>query len=163
MKHKHLLALLQTGFTTIETVFADESNYMHHTRQVIGSGASTPLAKRYTYKALLSDNLQEGDCVVVDSPSRGLTLVTVVAVHSTPKIDLDAPFTYKWIVQKVDRSTYDDTMEKEATFMGAMLEVERVRQRETLLKDFTMHLPEGSEARTMFDNATRPLIEGESK
>ena len=161
MKHRHLLALMQSGFTTIEVIFDGPTDFEV---QRVGDMRARRLGqKTYTYKARLSDGIKEGDHVVVDSPSRGLTLVTVVAVHSTPKIDLDAPFTYKWIVQKVDRTAYDTTMEQEAEFAQAMLEVERVRQREVLLQEFTKHLPEDSKARAMFDNATRPLIEGDGK
>ena len=65
MKHKHLLALLQSDYTTIEVTF-DQNG------------------KRYTYKARLSEGIQEGDAVVVDSPSQGLVVVQVVAVHKVP-------------------------------------------------------------------------------
>lgn len=143
MNQKHLLALLQSGYTTIEVVFND-------------NGVKS---KTYTYKARLEDNIQVGDRVVVDSPSKGMTVVEVTAVHKTAKIDLDAPFTYKWIVQKIDRTTYDETQVKEAEFLETMMEVERVHQRELLLSKFKDHLPEGSEARKMFESATQKVLE----
>ena len=143
MKHKHLLALLQSDYTTIEVTF-DQNG------------------KRYTYKTRLSEGIQEGDAVVVDSPSQGLVVVQVVAVHKVPKIDIDAPFTYKWIVQRVDRSSYDRTLEQEAKFADMMFEVERVRQRELLLQQFKENLPEGSAARSLFDSATSLLVEGDA-
>lgn len=145
MQHKHLLALLQSGYTTIEVMFPVTD--------------SSKLPKAYTYKARLEDNIQKGDHVVVDSPSKGLTVVEVVNVHKTPNIDLDAPFTYKWIVQKINRAAYDDTLAKEAEFLETMMEVERVHQRELLLSKFKDHLPEGSEARKMFEAATQKVIE----
>ena len=143
MNQKHLLALLQSGYTTIEVVFND-------------NGAKS---KTYTYKARLEDNIQVGDRVVVDSPSKGMTVVEVTAVHKTAKIDLDAPFTYKWIVQKIDSTAYDETQAKEAEFLETMMEVERVHQRELLLSKFKDHLPEGSEARKMFESATQKVLE----
>lgn len=143
MNQKHLLALLQSGYTTIEVVFND-------------NGVKS---KTYTYKARLEDNIQVGDRVVVDSPSKGMTVVEVTAVHKTAKIDLDAPFTYKWIVQKIDRAAYDETQAKEAEFLETMMEVERVHQRELLLGKFKDHLPEGSEARKMFESATQKVLE----
>ncbi len=150
MQQKHLLALLQTGYTTIEVVFTDGH------LDSLGSGRTR--SKPYTYKARLEDDLKVDDVVVVDSPSKGLTTATVVDVHKAPKIDLDAPFTYKWIVQKVDRTRYDETLARESEFMDTMMEVERVHQRELLLGKFRDHMPEGSEARKMFDSATQKVI-----
>ena len=151
MNQKHLLALLQSGYTTIEVVFNDSM------QDRLGSGRTN--TKAYTYKARLDDDIEVGDHVVVDSPSKGLTVVEVTAVHKTAKIDLDAPFTYKWIVQKVDRTRYDETKAKEDEFLETMMEVERVHERELLLAKFKDHLPEGSEARKLFENATQKVLE----
>lgn len=152
MKHKHLLTLLQEGYTTIEVTF--EAFFRDD------KGAIQAHGKTYTYKAKMTENIQKGDAVVVDSPSSGLCVVHVVNVHKVPKIDLDAPWTYKWIVQKVDRSKYDATLEQEAKFAEVMLEIERARQRELLMEQFTANLPEGSEARRLFDEATSKLLNG---
>lgn len=152
MKHRHLLALLQEGYTTIEVVFTDDAS--------VKDGRASMALKRYTYKARLADNVQVGNRVVVDSPSNGLTVVTVVAVHSTPKIDLDVSWTYKWIVQKIDTAAYEETLRKEEHFAEVMLEVERARQRALLVEQFRTNLPENSEARKLFDNATRELLDG---
>lgn len=151
MNQKHLLALLQSGYTTIEVLFNDSI------RDNLGSGSTK--SKPYTYKARLDDNIQVGDRVIVDSPSKGMTVVEVIAVHKTAKIDLDAPFTYKWIVQKVDRTRYDETVAKEEEFLETMMEVERVHQLEVLLGKFKDHLPEGSEARKLFESATQKVLE----
>lgn len=168
MKHKHLLALLQEGYTTIEVTFKDTD------RREVREGrpwdedpyraqqhAQPRAPKRYTYKAKLADKVEVGDSVVVDSTSNGMVVMDVVAVHATPKIDLDAPFTYKWIVQKVDAEGYKRTLEQEDKFHQVMLEIERVRQRELLMQQFTANLPEGSEARKLFDDATAKLLKGE--
>jgi hypothetical protein len=40
-----------------------------------------------------------------------------------------------------------------------MMEVERVHQRELLLSKFKDHLPEGSEARKLFESATQKVLE----
>lgn len=136
MKQRHLLALLQSGYTTIQVKFDN-----------------TP--KTYTYKARC--HIEIGDRVIVDTPRNGLTLVEVVGIDKAPRIDIDADFTYKWIVQKVDRTDYDRIVEQEKAFMDTLQEIERVRQRDMLMQSFKDHLPEGSQARVMFDDAVNQL------
>lgn len=109
MKHRHLIALLQEGYTTIQVVFNDDVR-----------GRSKP----YTYKAPLSAGVEVGDRVVVDSPSKGLVVVEVVGTDKAPRIDLDADFTYKWIVQKVELKAYEEQLEREAKAMDALQEVD---------------------------------------
>jgi len=147
LNHNHILSLLQTGFTTVGVTFEVnmDANFDPTLR------TRNQRVKEYTYKALESDNLQVGDLVVVDSPSEGMVIVRVTRVDSKPRIDLDVPFSYKWIVQKIDRTRYDNLLKQEADFKEALVEVERVKQREAVLKSFQEHLPEGSEARKMFE------------
>lgn len=147
MNQRHLLSLLQNGFTTIHVVF--ESN-MHD-----GFGSVKSQSKTYTYKADLKDNIQVGDKVIVDSPTKGLHVVTVANVDKTPRIDVSAPFDYKWIVQKVDTTLYNERLKKEEEFLESMEEVERAHQRQMLLEKFRTHLPEGSEARLLFDKTAK--------
>lgn len=168
MKQKHLLSLLQTGFTTIHVVFDNEhipatpAPTAHNSGQVrqpwaeppvTPSARWTPEVRKYTYKADLADNLQQGDAVVVESPKAGLVIARVVAVDPTPRIDVDADFDYKWIVQKVDRTAYDKRNMGEREFQDTLQEVERVKQREILVRSMAENLPAGTEARRMFDEA----------
>ena len=132
INHNHILSLMQTGFITIGVRF-------------LGGD------KEYTYKALESEGVQVGDEVIIDSPREGMKIVMVTRVDSKPQIDLSSPFPYKWIVQKVCRARYDDLLRQEQEFKDALVEVERVRQREVLMKSFHEYLPEGSEARKLFD------------
>lgn len=152
MNQKHLLSLLQNGYTTVNVTFTGNDPSLEFPRP--------PLVrcKVYTYKARLEDKLEVGDHVVVDSPTTGLSIAVVTDVHKSPQIDLDAPFTYKWIVQKVDRTRYDEMQTREAEFLETMMEVERTHQRELLLNKFKEHLPEGSEARKLFETATQKII-----
>lgn len=147
MKHRHLIALLQEGYTTIQVVFNDDVR-----------GRSKP----YTYKAPLSAGVEVGDRVVVDSPSKGLVVVEVVGTDKAPRIDLDADFTYKWIVQKVELKAYEEQLEREAKAMDALQEVERQRQRDILLQEFQLRLPEGTDARKLFDQTVQQLKGDES-
>lgn len=136
MKQRHLLALLQSGYTTIQVVF---------------EGSNKP----YTYKA--RGQIIADDYVVVNSPSKGLVICKVVGVDKTPRIDIDADFTYQWIVQKVDTTEYNRVKEQEREFMDTLLEIERARQKDILMNSFCEHLPEGSSARVLFDNAVKRI------
>ena len=149
INHNHILSLLQTGFTTIAVSFEVGMNATDD--PTLRARNRNTRVKEYTYKALESDNLKVGDLVVVDSPSEGFTIVEVTRVDAKPRIELDAPFAYKWIVQKIDRSRYDNLLAQEAEFKEALVEVERVKQRETVMKSFQEVLPEGSEARKLFE------------
>ena len=51
----------------------------------------------------------------------------------------------------MDRSRYDDLLRQESEFKEALVEVERVKQREAVMKSFHEVLPADSEARKLFD------------
>ena len=157
MKQKHLFSLLDTTCTTIRVVFPkDEREQDWNNRKVqdrFGDESLKLPPKTYVYKASKAAGLVVGDYVVVET-ERGMAVVRVAEVHGSAQIDVDADFDYKWIVQKVDRSEYDAQSGKEAAFSMMMLEVERTRQREVLLDDMRKHLPDGSEARRLFEQAT---------
>lgn len=67
----------------------------------------------YTYKTLLP--LEVDDFVVVDTPSKGFQVVQVREVLTPFEVDLNVPFSYKWVVQKIDTAHYTEVraMEKE--------------------------------------------------
>lgn len=132
MKANHLLALLAQGFTTVKVRFPNDSQL-------------------YTYKA--KKTVQVNDYVVVDSPRHGMKCAQVMEVDDNPKIDVTADFDYKWIVAVVDVTEYVDTMKREEAFLKALEEVEVAKHREQQLKSYRDSLPEGSEARQLFENA----------
>lgn len=142
MKHKHLVALMQDNYTTIQVAFRRDD----YSR-----------SKGYTYKCPLDAGIAVGDKVVVDSPANGLVVVEVLSIDKAPRIDLDADFTYKWIIQKVDMAAYEEREAKEEQAMDLLLEVERVRQREILLNEFQLRLPPGGAAESMFREAMTKL------
>jgi hypothetical protein len=97
--------------------------------------------QNYTYKALKKDNFQIGDTAVVEA--RGvIKLVTIKEVHTRPRLDPQAGFSYKWIMQKIDRTEHDRLKEQERLFEELLLdaEQERVREemRETLINQITL-------------------------
>lgn len=66
----------------------------------------------YTYKA--PANVNVGDTVVVDTPANGFTFAIVDEILELSKINLDAKFEYKWIIQVVDTTSYKELKNKEA-------------------------------------------------
>lgn len=60
---------------------------------------------KYTYLAKDSLNLQIGDKVVVDTPQSGFVVVEVTQLNVG--WDIDANYTYKFVVQRVDTGDYD--------------------------------------------------------
>jgi D-alanyl-D-alanine carboxypeptidase len=161
MKQKHLYSLLDTSFSTINVVFprdeaAAEAGNAAVRKRFNDDSLANNAPRTFVYKAPKSADVSEGDHVIVNT-ARGLVVVKVASVDDTPQIDVDADYDYKWIVQKVDLAAYDARVQREGNFVNVMRDVERVRQREALVADMREHLPEGSEARRLFDSATRQL------
>ena len=163
MKNRHLFALLDTSYTTVGVAFLNQAE------QYVQAPAAPQRGKMpqapawgdsegsgYTYKAPKTMDLKVGDLVVVES-KYGICLANVVRVDLDPVIDLDADFDYKWIAQRVDFTAYNELVLNEQTFNANMIEVERVKQRESLLDSFRNSLPEGSAARELFERTTAIL------
>lgn len=178
VKNKHLYSLLDQSYTTIAVVFLNQNPIAAAPPQPAkrapgdtridrnaapwGQAESTAIpehygACQYTYKAPRIANISVDDYVVVHSKARGLVIARVVRVDDNPRIDVDASFDYKWIVQRVDREGYDQRVRAEQCFADAMLDIERVRQRELMLSGFRDTLPEGTEARALFDRTVQSL------
>jgi hypothetical protein len=184
MMHKHLYSLLDTSFALVGVEFNQSplppGSYTGRIKDARVSPApwasdelrmskrgpslevdyelDQPRGQVYHYKAPKAWNLEPGDFVVVDSPQGGLKVTRVATVDNAATIDPDAPFDYKWAVQRVDLTEHDRLVEHERRFSDTMLEVERVRLREETMQSFYQRLPEGSEARRMFEQATGMLV-----
>ena len=116
-----LISLLQTNYTTVGVRF-------YQSRQT------------YTYKALLSLELREGDLVVVHTSIKGYSVADVVQVYKTPKIDVIIEH-YKWVVQRVDLSLYSEILAKEEQAIETLREIEEIKQRKEVVDSFTNNLP----------------------
>lgn len=79
--------------------------------------------------------MAEGDTLVVDSPRDGLVTVSVEHVADETDIDLEAPFSYKWAVCKVDTSWYDLKLEKERECLELIKRAERRKLKHDALDD----------------------------
>lgn len=135
MQHKNLITLLQKDFYTIGVKFAE-------TPQI------------YTYKVPNAVVLEKDNYVVTPSAGvKGFGVAKVVRIDDVPQIDLDAQWEYKWIVQKVDNGPYEAQIKAEEEIKKELSQVEMAHQRHTLVEKMTMHLPENSEARALFEKA----------
>ena len=87
--------------------------------------------KIFLYKASheMAATLQRGDSVVVAGANNGFMVGKVWQVHQTAQIDYDAPYAYRWLVQKIDTTAFDDHMQKEKQFVAMLQESEKARQR----------------------------------
>jgi len=155
VQNRHLYTLLDMTHTTVKVAFGKVARMRSAPPAAPQDSDQQP--QTFTYKVRKDWNVSVNDAVVVESPQNGLQIVRVVEVHVAPQIDLDAPFEYKWVIQKIDRTGHDEQVAKENQFNQMMLEVERTRQREVTLNDLRTHLPEGSEARRLFEAAQQLL------
>lgn len=140
-KQRHLMALLQDTMTTVKVVFKQGESGQQH----------------YTYKVQKAWNVKAGDELVVDSPRGGMVVVQVVSVDKTADLDENASFTYKWAVQKVDRTGYDAQMAREDLFLEQLAEVDREHKRQETLRKATETLGEHSDAGLAFKAAVKGL------
>jgi hypothetical protein len=173
MKQKHMFSLLDQTFTTVHVhIHGDKAPVPQKPRDTrrFEQGSLDPDAIRarswtppvdpgvrtYVYKVPKRWGIKEGETLVV--PARGeIALATVVIVDEFPVIDVDADFTYQWAIQRVDFELHNELVETERKFGETIQEVERVKQRESLLTSFRDSLPEGSAARTLFESTTAQL------
>ena len=58
----------------------------------------------YTYKTFF--DVQPEDYVVIDTPSKGLSVVQVQEVLSPAEVDFDVSYNYKWVVSQIDTEAY---------------------------------------------------------
>lgn len=169
MKQKHLYSLLDQTFTTVRVRFskADTAAVNNSLRQ---KHDASPIRRpwseadefdrgerTYVYKVPKAWNVAGDDQLIVLTSQSGLSIVTVIHVDLEPDIDIDANHDYKWAVQKIDLSEFRDLTEREKSFKDQMTQIERVKQRESLVNSFRDSLPEGSEARKLFEATTASL------
>lgn len=119
----HLVELLAKNFYTIGINFEHSS-------------------KSYTYKVPFEIKLEVDDKVIVDSTS-GLTIVNVVRVDEDASgIDLSLDVKYKFIVQKLDTTLYDELNEKDKKISNVIAQGAREKAKQELLEQYTGTLNE---------------------
>lgn len=86
--------------------------------------------KVYHYKTTL--DVKEDDTVVVDTPSNGLSIVTVKSVTPAIEHDLSFNFKIKWIVSKVDLDYYEQCKELESKLNRKLNQLRAHKRREEI-------------------------------
>lgn len=95
--------------------------------------------KTYSYKALKKWSIEEGDKVIV-AVNGYFKIVEVVSVSDpAPKDNIK----YKWIVQKLDTSAYDNIVRKEADFEELVETLKKRNHRKAYLDE--LHRQVGTE------------------
>lgn len=105
--------------------------------------------KKYSYKVRKDWNVADGDVLVVDAPSSGLTFVSVVKVVEG---EITADLNYKWAVGKVDLESYYEQLAKEAE---VAVELRRKAQQKKALADLLGDL--GEEANEVIEHVRSRL------
>lgn len=142
-----------------------EMNVMSPTEMQRMLGASFPFidaampAKCYIYKVSkeLAAQLTKGDRVIIPGSDDNFIVGKVWQVHPESQIDYDAPYEYKWVVQKVDTEGYYNHMRNEANFRVALAEAEKAKQRDAIRASVLAAHDPGSEAHRIFSAALAAL------
>ncbi|QDP52315.1 MAG: hypothetical protein Unbinned4162contig1001_15 [Prokaryotic dsDNA virus sp.] len=124
-----LMATMSDKLTTVKVKFKD--------------ACGQPIGKNYTYCTDL--DLNEGDEVVVDAPSTGMTVVVVTQVDKLPQLDPNARFNYKWIVSKVDVEAHDKRQEKYNEIAEQFQEIQAKAQKAKMINQLKVDLGYGAE------------------
>ena len=141
MKFHHMISLLQTNYTTVKVRFLN------------GRGGTSE--KDYTYKVPLDAEIQVEDFVVVDTSTTGYTIAQVVKVDESPDINLDAPYPYSWIVQKIDLNPYHERREREQRINKQLFKLEQRKQQVNMVEQFRAMLREAD--LTAFESVIKEL------
>ena len=171
----HVISLIQQNYTTIRVSFDNTQRLPEKQQpvtinvqdvdgtpwdgQLLPRGQSQRATPRtYTYKCQieLARTLTQGMLVIVpESAHKGVQIGTVVAIDEEPNIDFDSGITYKWIIGAVDTTKYDRIISQEQEMVRLLRESEKAKARQALLDAYHLSLPEGSEARKLFDQAAQ--------
>lgn len=89
--------------------------------------------KLYTYKML--EDVEIGQQVIVDTPDNGLIVVKVEQILKLHELDLNPHYAYKWVVQVIDTTKYDEYREKENEVKKVINEAKTAALVETMQND----------------------------
>lgn len=133
MKAQEIVAALQSGYVSVKVRFLSYAR----------SGEMREWSEKlYTYKALVSWNIQPDDRVIVDSPKDGFVVVKVDSVSSDPDLNFADVGNFEWIVQKVDTAQYDAITWQESELTQKVQALLRKQAQDKFLNDFSCVLDE---------------------
>lgn len=127
MKTANIIALMVKGLISVSVQYKDHEG--------------NPVGKVYNY--LSTDaSIVEGNNVIVDAPSTGMTAVVVTKVSRV--VDLKDNINYKWVVQKVDASEHDARLEGLAKAEEEFAVLEASARQRNLLAELAETLGDGA-------------------
>lgn len=126
----HLITLMQKGYTTCEVQFYKDSH---------GVDTSPTI---YTYK--ISDKIKDLGCdrCIVETDKGGYKLGWIAKIHDKPKIDVAAPYAYKWVVDVVREQDYIEQCAKEREAMAMIADGQRAKAQEEAMATLLQHVPD---------------------
>ena len=140
MKFHHMISLLQTNYTTVKVQYLN------------GRVAQD---KDYAYKVPLDAGVRVDDFVVVESSVTGYSVAKVVKVDESPDINLDAPYQYPWIIQKINLDPYYERQERERRIQQQLFKLEQRKQRVNIVEQFRAMLRDSD--LTAFESVIKEL------
>ena len=140
MKFHHMISLLQTNYTTVKVQYLN------------GRVAQD---KDYAYKVPLDAGVRVDDFVVVESSVTGYAVAKVVKVDESPDINLDAPYQYPWIIQKINLDPYYERQERERRIQQQLFKLEQRKQQVNIVEQFRAMLRDSD--LTAFESVIKEL------
>lgn len=149
---KHAKRVVQLiGFAPIQPVKEKEMNTQQLGAEVYALAAKdfvtvrvvfSDFGKEYTYKAKAALNLAVGDKCIVDSPTTGLTVVTVTGVDDSPEVF--SGYNYKWVVDKVSVTAHELQQSLEEDIGKQIEAAAKADRRANAVQQLLATAPEGS-------------------
>ncbi len=121
---------LQRPFITVGAVFEDDIGI----NDILNETTQSDFEYKgfcYTFKAEVDSNFAVGDYAVVHAKNE-LKIVKIVQVHHTPKIDINAHFEYKWVIQKIDFRAFKERHAEQKRIESLLNALEIAERRESL-------------------------------
>jgi len=122
--NKHNEELLLSDYYTIGVIFSEEAT-----------------ARKYTYKVDKSMKVEKEDFVVVLADGQ-YKIVKVAEVHEESQIDFSTNFSYKYIIDVLDFTTYEKLKERSKNIAKVLVESKRKKLKSEMLDSLTTDMNE---------------------
>lgn len=128
----HDLHYLQKPFITVGAIFEDDIGI----NDILNESTPADFEYKgfcYTFKAEIDSNFAVGDYAVVHARNE-LKIVKIVQVHDAPKIDVNANFEYKWVIQKIDFVPFKERHNEQKRIETLLNALQIAERKEALLE-----------------------------
>lgn len=108
----------------------------------------------FSYKIPKGSGIKADDIVIVPAGGK-IKMAVVMVVDPVPSLDFTRNCTYKWVIQKLDFTEFNDIMTREADFRNRMEEVDRQRAQQDAIAAVRQQYLDGSPASAHFVEALK--------